>query len=104
MVRAMTEPMLTDRTVTLRPWVESDAPVIVECIDGDPQIALWLDQVPQPYTLEDAQAYIAGTVDADQESFAITDAASGRVLGSIGLRGPLVGICEIGYWIRADAR
>jgi RimJ/RimL family protein N-acetyltransferase len=96
--------LLTDRTVTLRPWEEGDAAAIVECMDGDPEIALWLDQVPQPYTLEDAQSYIAGTAAVDNETYAVTDAGSGRVLGSIGLRGPVDGICEIGYWIRADAR
>jgi RimJ/RimL family protein N-acetyltransferase len=104
MVRAMPAQLLTDRTVTLRPWLDGDAAAIVECIDGDPQIALWLDQVPQPYTLEDARSYIAGTAGVDQETYAVTDAASGRVLGSIGLGRPADGVCEIGYWIRADAR
>jgi RimJ/RimL family protein N-acetyltransferase len=104
MVRTMPAQLLTDRTVTLRPWVESDASAIVECVDGDPEITLWLDQVPQPYTLEDARAYIAGTDGIDQETFAVTDAGSGRVLGSIGLGRPVDGVCEIGYWIRADAR
>jgi RimJ/RimL family protein N-acetyltransferase len=95
---------LTDGVVALRPWAESDAAAIVECIDGDPDIAIWLDQVPQPYTLDDALSYIAGTVDVEQEAFAVTDAHSGRVLGSIGLRNPIDGVSEIGYWIRADAR
>jgi RimJ/RimL family protein N-acetyltransferase len=104
MVRAMTAQVLTDRIVTLRTWVESDAAAIVECVDGDPEMTLWLDQVPQPYTLEDAQSYIAGTTGVDQETFAVTDAASGRVLGSIGLGGVVDGVCEIGYWIRVDAR
>jgi RimJ/RimL family protein N-acetyltransferase len=92
---------LTDGVVALRPWAESDAASVVECIDGDPEITVWLDQVPQPYTLADAKSYITGV---DQETYAVTDAGSGRVLGSIGLGGPVDGICEIGYWIRADAR
>ncbi len=100
----MTAQLLTDRTVALRPWVEGDAAAIVECVDGDPEITLWLDQVPQPYTLADAQAYIEGTAGVDQETYAVTDSGSGRLLGSIGLGGPVDGVCEIGYWIRADAR
>jgi RimJ/RimL family protein N-acetyltransferase len=94
---------LTDGVVTLRPWAESDAPAIVEAVDGDPEITIWLDQVPQPYTLEDARAFIAGAV-VEQETYAIEEAPSGRVLGSIGF-GPVTdGVGEIGYWIRSDAR
>ncbi|MDX6473691.1 MAG: hypothetical protein QOK22_2507 [Gaiellaceae bacterium] len=100
----MTDRRLTDRIVTLRPWREEDAPSIVDCVDGDPEIALWLDQVPQPYALEDARSYIAGMPGVEHETFAVTDAESGRVLGSIGF-GPVAdGVGEIGYWIRTDAR
>jgi RimJ/RimL family protein N-acetyltransferase len=92
---------LTDRVVTLRPWRDGDAAAIVECVDGEPEIARWLDRMPQPYALEDARAYIAGS---EERSFAITDAETGRVLGSIGL-GPLEdGVGEVGYWVRRDTR
>jgi RimJ/RimL family protein N-acetyltransferase len=74
----------------------------MECIDGDPEIARWLDQVPQPYTLADARAYIGGI---GETAFAVTDADSGRVLGSIGVRfSEDRDVGEIGYWLRADAR
>jgi RimJ/RimL family protein N-acetyltransferase len=79
----------------------ADAAAIVEGINGDPEIAKWLDQVPQPYTLEDAHAYIAGL---GEEAFAVTDVASGRVLGSIGIRRSEDDVGEIGYWIRGEAR
>ncbi len=93
---------LTDQVVTLRPWREGDAAAIVECVDGEPEIARWLDQVPQPYSLEDARAYIDGL---GEEAFAITDARTGRVLGSIGASWNDAGdVGEIGYWLRADAR
>lgn len=98
----MTDELLTDRVVTLRPWRQDDAAEIVACLDGEPDIAQWLDQVPQPYTLANALTYIAG-MDREQ-SFAVTDAESGRVLGSIGLAHPQDGVSEIGYWIREDAR
>lgn len=93
--------MLTDQSLTLRPWSAADAATIVECIDGDPELTKWLDQVPQPYSLADARAYVAGL---EEQSFAVTDTASGRVLGSIGLRRNDDAVGEIGYWIRADAR
>ena len=80
---------------------EADAPAIVECIDGDAEITRWLDQIPQPYGLEDALAYIRGL---GESSFAVVD-STGRVLGSIGVRWNESGdVGEIGYWLRADAR
>jgi ribosomal-protein-alanine N-acetyltransferase len=97
----MTAPRLTDQTIALRPWTEADAASIVECIDGDPEISRWLDQVPQPYTIEDAHAYVAGL---GEGAFAVTDTASGRVLGSIGIQRNDDSVGEIGYWIRAEAR
>jgi RimJ/RimL family protein N-acetyltransferase len=101
-VCAMTEHPLTDGVVALRSWLAEDAPEIVACIDGDPEISRWLDAVPQPYTLEDARAYLGSL---GEQAFAITDAGTGRVLGSIGVRWNETGdVGEIGYWLRADAR
>jgi RimJ/RimL family protein N-acetyltransferase len=97
----MTPRALTDQTLTLRPWTGADAAAIVESVDGDPEITKWLDLVPQPYTLQDAHAYVTGI---GEQAFAVTDTASGRVLGSIGLQRNDDGVGEIGYWIRADAR
>ncbi len=74
----------------------------MECLDGDPEIGRWLDQVPQPYTRADALAYIGGL---GEHAFAVTDADSGRILGSVGVRLNETGdVGEIGYWIRSDAR
>jgi RimJ/RimL family protein N-acetyltransferase len=90
-----------DGVVTLRRWREADAAALVECIDGDAEIFRWLDQVPQPYTIDDALAYVR---DSPQTTFAITDAESGRILGSIGIGPAEDAVREIGYWLRADAR
>jgi RimJ/RimL family protein N-acetyltransferase len=93
-----------DGVITLRPWRDEDAETLVDALDGDPEIERWLDQLPQPYTLAHALAYIAGESTREEESFAIVDAATGRVLGSIGVGVPYDGVSEIGYWLRADAR
>jgi RimJ/RimL family protein N-acetyltransferase len=101
-VCAMPRITLDDRVVALRPWRADDAEAIVACIDGDPEISRWLDVVPQPYTLEDARAYIGGL---GEQAFAITDSATRGVLGSIGVRWNDTGdVGEIGYWLRAEAR
>ncbi|MEA2494708.1 MAG: hypothetical protein QOJ29_2619 [Thermoleophilaceae bacterium] len=98
----MAELSLTDGVVTLRPWRRADAAELVECINGDAEITRWLDQVPQPYRTKDALAYIRGI---GESTFAITQADTGRVLGSVGIRFSESGdVGEIGYWLRADAR
>lgn len=89
--------------IRLRDWSEDDAPAIVECIDGDPEIARWLDRVPQPYTLEDALAYVRGETTPDEARYCIA-AEDGRPLGSIGVHEVEPGVVEIGYWLRAGAR
>ena len=97
----MAAPPLTDGVVALRSWSAADAPAIVDCVAGDEELAGWLDRLPQPYTEADAGLYIALE---GEEKFAVTDAASGRVLGSIGLTWQEPSVTEAGYWIRADAR
>jgi [ribosomal protein S5]-alanine N-acetyltransferase len=115
----MSERLPSDGVIALRPWTGADAPEIVACVDGDEDIARWLDQVPQPYSLADAKTYIAGI---GEQAYAVTDAESGRVLGSIGLRwneieshrgqvsstrpvpGQHSNVAEVGYWVREDAR
>jgi RimJ/RimL family protein N-acetyltransferase len=98
----MAEPLLTDGVVTLRAWRKADASELVNCLDGDPEITRWLDQVPQPYRTKDALAYIRGI---GESAFAVTDAESGRILGSIGVRfSDTRDVGEIGYWLRLDAR
>jgi RimJ/RimL family protein N-acetyltransferase len=73
----------------------------------DSEIAHWIPFVPRPYTREDAEAYIRGCLESGDERhpFAIVDAESGDVLGSIDMgvnaysyRG------HIGYWVAAQAR
>jgi RimJ/RimL family protein N-acetyltransferase len=97
---------LSDGVLTLRPWSESDAPELAACIDGDEEITRWLDQIPQPYGVENALAYIRGTAGNERETrFAVTEDDGGRVLGSVGATwNESRDVAEIGYWLRADAR
>lgn len=102
-------PELSDGVVTLRPWLERDAPAIAEAC-GDEEIAWWLDQVPQPYTESDARTYVAmtrrGWKDGTHAAFAIIDAETGAVVGSVGLHwlDTEHGVAEIGYWVTREAR
>ena len=104
------EPPLADEVVALRPWHVGDAPAVATAIHGDPEIASWLDQVPQPYGLDDAHAYIAacrgGWEDGTLASFAVLDPTGRRVLGSLGIRFADLpdGVAEAGYWVAREAR
>lgn len=103
------DPPLSDGTVLLRPWTERDVPEIVESC-RDEEIARWLDQVPQPYTVSDGREYVAmtrqGWKDGSLSAFAIVEPATDEVLGSIGVHwiDPGQHVGEIGYWVRREAR
>ena len=104
------DPPLADEVVSLRPRRANDAPAVVAAIDGDPEIARWLDQVPQPYGPAQAREYLAACRRDWEEgagaSFALLDAADERVLGSLGIRlaDLPVGVAEAGYWVAREAR
>jgi RimJ/RimL family protein N-acetyltransferase len=91
--------------VVLRAWRMEDAPAVAEAC-RDAEIARWLAFVPQPYTSDDARRYIQECIEAsdDRRPFAITDAETGAVIGSIDLRITRLGAGHIGYWMAADAR
>jgi RimJ/RimL family protein N-acetyltransferase len=96
--------------VTLRPWRPEDVPALVACLDGDEEISRWLDMIPQPYTETDARAWVEAATSFWREGtsapFAVIDAETGNVVGSIGLRWipEEQGVGEIGYWVRREAR
>ena len=103
------DPHLSDGVVTLRPWHESDAPAIAAAC-REAEISRWLDEIPQPYSENDALAYVArmdaAWNDGSAGALAITDSESGEVLGSAGLNvvQPEQAVVEIGYWTKAEAR
>jgi RimJ/RimL family protein N-acetyltransferase len=104
------DPPLTDGVVALRPWRADDADELVAALDGDEEIARWLDSIPQPYRDADARAWLrqARQSWADDAGcpFAVVDASTGRLLGGIGVRwnDRVNQIGEVGYWAREDAR
>jgi len=92
----------SDGVISLRPWSEADVDEMVACLDGDEEISRWLEQIPQPYTAADAQAFLGRT---DETTFAVVDAEDGGVLGGIGVKwNDAHDVAEIGYWARLEAR
>lgn len=100
----MSERLLSDGAVLLRPWTEADVPAIVECLDGDEEIARWLDLVPQPYRAEHALEWLRGGGPRGEKEITWAVTADGRILGAIGTTPQGDDVYEVGYWIRADAR
>jgi RimJ/RimL family protein N-acetyltransferase len=98
------DPPLADGVVLLRAWTLADVPDIVRCCN-DELVARYIAVIPVPYTEDDARAYVARNDDDRELNLAITDAASGAILGAVGVsRQDDPGIAEIGYWLAPQAR
>jgi RimJ/RimL family protein N-acetyltransferase len=84
----------------LRPGFPEDAPALTRAI-SDQMIARNLAVVPWPYTLRDAEAFIASPRDPVLPSFLIFERTESepRLVGSCGLGRRPSGSVEMGYWI-----
>lgn len=100
-------PRIEGDTVTLRPLRDDDAERIAEGC-SDPRTQEWLEFLPSPYTLSDAQEFLRRNVERMASgiglSWAATDPASDQLLGVISIPNTSHGSREIGYWAHPDAR
>lgn len=103
------DPPLADGVVALRRWTDADAPAIAR-ICSDEELVRWLAALPSPYTEDDARAWIAhGDAgwrgEHDHTPFGVVDAATGAVVGSIGVGWQEENeTAEVGYWVAPEAR
>jgi RimJ/RimL family protein N-acetyltransferase len=92
--------------VTLRPFRPDDAQAVFEACQ-DPEIARFIP-IPQPYTLEDGSWYATHAAEESavgpSAHFAIADAPTDRLLGSISRHGPDGHKASVGYWLAPGAR
>jgi RimJ/RimL family protein N-acetyltransferase len=99
---------LNDEVVTLRLWEHGDEEALVDAIDGDPQITSFLELIPQPYRVAEADSWVdaadAMWRDGTGAPFAVV--VEGEIVGGAGIswidREHAVG--DVGYWARLDAR
>jgi len=84
----------------LRPGFPEDAPALATAI-ADEAIVRNLAVVPWPYSLRDAEAFLASPRDPVLPSFLIFERteAEPRLVGSCGLGRRPSGAVEMGYWI-----
>ena len=89
----------TDRLL-LRPGWAEDAPALARAI-ADERIVRNLAVVPWPYSLRDAEAFLAAPRDPLLPSLLIFERTAGAPLlvGSCGLGRRASGAVELGYWI-----
>ena len=100
----MSERDLVDRELRLRAWTEADAPTIAALIDGEEQISLWLDLIPQPYAETHALQWLRGEVGRGPSEITWALETDGTVGGSIGATPQGDDVWEVGYWTRAEMR
>ena len=91
--------------VVLRSWRIQDVPAVAVACQDD-EIARWLALVPQPYTEEHARFYVEECLQAghDRRPFAIADASTGEVVGSIDMHINRLQTGHVGYWVAPQAR
>lgn len=86
----------------LRPWCEADATALFE-LARDPRIGMLCGWKPFE-RIDDAHEALS-TVLAAPDSYAVTLASTGELVGSIALRidtdSPEAAVADIGYWIGA---
>ncbi|HXG80188.1 MAG TPA: GNAT family N-acetyltransferase [Sphingomicrobium sp.] len=84
----------------LRPGWAEDAPALARAI-ADETVVRNLATAPWPYSLEDAEAFLAAPRDPAMPSFLITERTDGapRIVGACGLGRRPSGAVELGYWI-----
>ena len=101
-------PRITGRSVVLRDYRDADAPRVVEAC-SDERTAYWLPDLPSPYTLEDAHAYMEGRRETRAAgkglTWVVADPVTDDLLGNIGVFDlGRHGDGEIGYWAHPAAR
>ncbi|HSL96875.1 MAG TPA: GNAT family N-acetyltransferase, partial [Thermoleophilia bacterium] len=97
-------PCLDDGHLVVRAFEPDDAAAVAGACD-DPEIARWIHRLPAPYTLADAERFVAGArrtlVSGEQIRLAVADQASGKLLGSVSLEPSWqLDLAEVGYWVK----
>jgi ribosomal-protein-serine acetyltransferase len=98
---------LTDGRLNLRPWQDRDAAALSEAaLESTQSVGRWLPWCHADYDRHAAMAWVAhcraGWQSGEHFAFAVFDAASGDLLGGVGLgqRNRVHRSANLGYWVR----
>jgi RimJ/RimL family protein N-acetyltransferase len=101
------DPPITVAECALRPWRPSDADAVVEACT-DPITQRYINELPRPYTRQDAESFIARTAvnlaEGRSVSLAVTDPIDDKAIGAIALHAQQPFHWYIGYWTTTAAR
>lgn len=92
------------KRLTLRPSWPEDAEMLAQTI-GHKDVAMSLARLPWPYTVDDAEAFLAVPRGPIDPRFAILshDEPYPRMIGGIALNAIAPGVAELGYWVTPNA-
>jgi RimJ/RimL family protein N-acetyltransferase len=101
-------PVITGHTLVLRGYRDDDASRVQQACSHE-RTQHWLRDLPSPYTIEDARAYLETRKEqlatGSGITWAIADPGTDALLGTISLFDLKPGFeAEIGYWAHPDAR
>jgi RimJ/RimL family protein N-acetyltransferase len=88
---------ITALRLRLRPLSPADAPRIHNLV-GDIAVARWLARVPHPYPAGEAERFVAGCLEADDDVWAIERLGEPGLIGIVGIEGAQP---SLGYWLGA---
>jgi RimJ/RimL family protein N-acetyltransferase len=93
--------------LVLRPWRIDDAPAVTAACQ-DPEIARWIPLIPIDYKEEHARAFLTDSVrrfeSGEGFAFAVLDAETKALAGSVAIRIQPFSCGHIGYWVAREAR
>ncbi len=99
----------SDAGAVIRPYVESDAPVLLEAArESVDEVFPWMQWCHPGYAMHDATSWIAATIaghrDGTMFDFVIFD-ATGRFAGGCGINhiNRLDKFANVGYWVRTSS-
>ena len=103
------DPMPSDGTLALRLWTPEDAEFLAR-VCSDDHLQRFISELPSPYTVEVAEAWIAAQEqrrrDGDSLDLAVFEVATGQPVGAVGLAAVSTAHkrAEFGYWTAPEKR
>jgi 8-oxo-dGTP diphosphatase len=91
---------LKTRRLVLRPPQLEDKQSLARRLD-DWEVVKWLSNVPYPYTVSDAEAWIE-LIGTEQPNLNLSIFLQDELIGGVGLSQKEDGIYELGYWLAIE--